>query len=261
MLMESVKRGWGLVTKNGKLVGALAGLYILIGLVMLPFQHKLQDYGPDPEDIPGGLLAGAFLVYLVVFFVNIFVQGGLLGSAKAFLASGKAGPSDFIANGKRYYTKLLGFTLLLVGAVTGFWVVVFLLGMLLSLVGGGNQAIQNGIFVATAIAAGCLSLVFLLGILFSPFVIVAEDSAVFASVKRSWALSKTHVKGMAFLAGFLIVSGLLLAGVVTLVSLPFSTDSMALAAVGSVINNVLATVFGVLIAGTVMSFYQSLARE
>ncbi len=213
-MIEAIKKGFSVASKNLKLVLIVYGVGIVFGLISLPFIRRMGAAAPGIAPvIPGG---GFLIIIILSVLVQIFVMGGVLGSVQEAIKKGAANIAEFVTFGKKYYLRLLlsGLLGFVIAAVYGF--------IFAALVGGmaaGETVIKIilGLLLAIYILFGITLTVMLV---FWPYALVSEDIGVIAGLKKSIEIARKPIVNL-FKILALVVIMVLVAFLVNLaISLP-----------------------------------------
>jgi len=235
--------------KFSRIILIMFGYFLVFGLLMLPFAGEDATAGLG-ETNPIGIL-----ISIIGMFVLVFIQGGALSAVRDFIKTGSFKMSDLIENGKKYYTRLLSYVGLILGATIVIMVII-------AVIIAGILAVSNNIFTQVIVgalltAAAITAMIFFL---YPIYIIVAEDTGPIAALKKGLEISKNNFWqtlllmlilfiGL-FLASFLI--GFLLIGISAF--LPNIVGRI----ITIIISSVLQSAFTMLIMVVIMNYYLSL---
>ncbi len=171
-IVQSVAKGFSESAKALKIVLIFFVVNFVIGLLALPFS------GPQNAGNPQAA-AMTILISLISILIFIFLQGGALSSIRDLLKTNSFSMSDFVANGKKYYLKILGLFLSILAVA----LVVILILVLLS---GGVLAMANNAFTRSLITAVIvmISVIAIVLLLFPVYIIVLEEKGPIEAIKK-----------------------------------------------------------------------------
>jgi len=223
----------------------------VMGLIMLPFAAPAGAANPQ-------LMPVTLFLSLISVLVFVFLQGGALGVIRDMLKSNSFSLSNFVANGKKYYLKILGLFVIILLLALGLIIII-------ALISGGILAIANNTFTRSLLAAIIIviSLSAVILLLFPIYSIILEDKGPIAAIKKGIQVSMQNfwktmglfllVLLIAFVLAFLVgIVGAMLAG-----TLPLKPGQVVMLFINSALQSYLSIVMMV----TFMSFYLGLCSK
>jgi len=250
-IVQSIGKGFSLSTK----LLVIALIFFIFNfvrrLMMLPFTGPTGATNPQ-------LMPVTLLLSLISVLIFIFLQGGALGAIRDMIKNNSFSLSSFVANGKKYYLRILGlFAIILLLALA--------LIIIIALISGGLLAVANNAFTRSLLTAIIIviSVCAVILLLFPIYSIILEDKGPIAAIKKGIQVSMQNFwKAMglfllllliAFVLAFLVgVVGALLAG-----ALPLKVGQ----AVMLFVNSALQSYLSVVMMTAFMSFYLGLCSK
>ena len=197
-MLEAIKKGFSVATKNLQLVLIVYGVGIAFGLMSLPFTRRLVTVVPG---VAPTLPVGFWLIIIFSIFVQIFVKGGVLGCVREVIKKGAANISEFVNFGKKYYIRLflLGLLGMVIAGIYGF--------IFAALIGGiAAGAVILKIILGLLLAAYCVfGVVLALLLVFWPYAIVVEGTGVTAGLKKSIEIAKKPITNLFKIFGMVAI--------------------------------------------------------
>lgn len=249
-VMESFKKGLSVTFRNLPLVALLfvfGAVWNMVQLKLAPVAGAQANTPPSPIAIAAGI---------IFVLISIFVQAGTLGFIREAVKNGTSNFGVFTQSGGKYYIRLF-----LAGLIIGLIVGAFVLGAVLAVSLLTQAQAVIGVIIAALLGATGIYIVLLMFL--SPYIIVADDAGVIASIKKSISIVKRNLLKILGLALFLVAIGFLaglvlgvLIGAVSLAGQP-TVIQMVTAIAGSAVNAIL----GVLVTASFMALYLGLSRE
>jgi hypothetical protein len=195
-MMDSVKKAFVLCSKALKLFYVLAVFNIIantINLLIIP--------APVDEELTLGRSLLVILVTIILALLGVFMYSGALAYIKDLIKTGSANLASFINNGKKYWLKFLGISVI-VGLV--FTISYLILYRIAGILPGAVKPI----FIIVMIAA----LLALLVLLIMPgYALVGSDLSVVESIKKGVLVGKKNfLKVLGIIAIMFLVSVILL---------------------------------------------------
>jgi len=253
-VMEAIKKGFSVATKNLGLVLVLFVFNAIWNLVSIPFM-------PKPGETPTPQATGMAVIFSVLFIlISIFVQGGALGTVKDYIKEGKAALGKFASYGLKYYLKLLvlGILIVLIIAVVGL-VAALIVAATVPL----NNAVVTVIAAIIAIALGAVGLYYILLLILSPYTLVCDDSGVFDAMKKSLRVVRKALGRIILLLVLLVLISLgigfivgFAAGLIA-IALPVTVGQVIIGLVNSAFNGYL----GIVLMASFMAIYLALSEK
>jgi len=256
-IMEAVKKGFSVASKCLGLVGILIAFNLVGNLISMS-----MAVAPGAE-MPPLMTTGAMLFSVIFILVSIFFQGASLGLVRDYLKQGAMKLGGFAGYGAKFYLRLLGLGLVIIGLIV---VVALVAGVIIAITAPLNNTVVTAIAVTIAIAIGVVAAVlYFIPLTLSPYALVSDDAGVIVSMKKSLAIMKPMVKvariillyivlilislGVGFVVGFLV-------GLIAAV-LPQAVGRVLMAVATSVINGYL----GIVMTAAFMVFYFAVEKE
>lgn len=243
-----VGTSWKTVLSGLVVVGVVAAVQVVLGLLALPVAGQFQAAPEAPE--PLVLLLGLVLA-LVNFFVYPLLQGGYLSFAKASLAPTSSSPlASFWRGATTWYARLLGLTALMVLIVLGFSLVSILLFVVpFTLIDTMMAAaVVLTLIVAAPVAIGLLALMLITAM--APLAVVVDGVGVFGAIKQGLAVGR---RALGKLVVVTLAMALTLLPAVVLVAVPAGLDWQLVA---TIVQSLVAGLSAVLYAVAYVHVYQ-----
>jgi len=252
-IMEAVKKGFGIATKNMVLVSILIVFNLVWNIASIPLARAGAAVTPQ-------LTAGTVIFSALFILLSIFIQGSSLGLVRDYLKGGSMKISDFAPHGMKYYLRLLGLGLLIV-------LVLLVIALVAALIVVATAPLNNTAVtvIATIIALiiGGAGLYYILLLIMSPYALVCDETGVIESMKKSVRVVRKAIGKVLLLLILIILISLgvgflvgLLTGLVT-VLLPAGVGAVVIGVVNSIFNGYL----GVVMMAALMSFYLGLTEK
>lgn len=240
-MIDSIKKAFALSVKALKLFYVVAGFGIVANVINLLII-------PAPVGVEISLGKSILVIAFTILFslLGLFVACGALAYVRDLIKAGSADIASFIDNGKLYFLRLLGVTILVMLAFLAVGAVLFFITGILP------AALRLVMTVIMILALLCLGVLLLM----PPYALVAADLGVVASLKKGIeAGRKNFLKVLGILAIMLLIAvGVTVAAsVITgLLSLILRPASSFVAAVIMAIAN---AVMAILVNIAYMDFY------
>jgi len=253
-VIEAIKRGFGISSKNLRLVLVLFIFNLVFSLASIPFVNLNQT------TVQPGITVTAILVAIIFIIISVFIQGGSLGLVRDYIKEGKMALVNFSKYGLKYYPRLLALGLLIMLIVGIIALVATIIILATASLNNMTVTIAAGI-VATVI--GGIGIYYILLLVMSPYLIVCEDLGVIESLKRSIRVVRRSI-----LKVILLLLSLILISVAAGATIGFLTG--ILAAVVSVglgqvlvafINSAYNSYMGVVMMASFIVFYFALVEK
>jgi hypothetical protein len=244
---ESVKKGFSISKQSMGLVMALFVFGFVWNLISL-------FYGPQPGAAETPAVSPILIVAGIVFILlTIFVQAGSLGYVRDKIKKGSAGMAEFMSAGGKYYLRLL-----LIGLVVALVIGVFVL--LAAIVVSVLGAKMNVLAIILAIVLASFGIYFVILLFLAPYVAVADEQGVIASIKQSVAKVRKNILALLGISLILIAIGF---GIGLLLGAGFAGLSLVIKGMPAQILFALLSSFvnaylGLVVTGSFMSFYLAL---
>lgn len=256
-IFQAIGNGFKVTHRNWAMILLFFVFYLVMGLVNLPIQNHLPAPGSPIQSLPPAWLILAILLMLVNFFAGVFLQGGLLNFVKEDIKSGKAIFDYFWQGGKKFYLKLLGFSLLIVAAIVVLMTIFLMGGLLFSVVAGNNQAIVTTVFLIFIILGGIIGFIGSIFVIFSPFIIVEREEKLFPAIGESFNLAKENFLRILAL---LILLGIGIVAIFFLVNLLFPRVTLPLQVLYIFISSALTAYFSLIVISSMMEYYLAVSQ-
>lgn len=256
-MIEAIKKGFSVATKNLQLVLIVYGVGIVFGLMSLPFTRRLVTVVPG---VAPTLPVGFWLIVGFSIFVQIFVMGGVLGSVKEAIKKGAVNINEFVDSGKKYYIRLflLGLLGMVIASIYGF--------IFAALIGGiAVGAVILKIILGLFLAAYCVfGVILALLLVFWPYAIVTEDTGVISGLKKSIEIVKKPITNLFKILG-MVVSLAVIAVVVNLVAaipqILFSRVAILLSIYRIFVVGAVGAYINIIFVSVLMTYYFTLKGE
>jgi hypothetical protein len=237
-VIEAIRKGFGVASKNLGLVLVLFGFNLIWNLASIPFVGPAATAKPE-------LAAIAVVISIVFILLSIFVQSGSLGLVRDYIKQGKMALGNFAGYGMKYYLRLFLLGLLIV-------LIIGVVGLLAALIVFATTPLNNTavtiIAAIIAIGIGVVGVYYILLLMFSPYGIVCEELGVIESMKRSMNVVRKSIgKVLALLVLLILISmGLgfligLLTGFIS-VAMPVGAGRIFTGIISSIFNGYLGIV-------------------
>lgn len=253
-VIEAIKKGFGIATKNMLLVLVLFIFNLIWNLASIPFMQQAGT--PEaPQFTP------AMLILSVLFIlISIFIQGGSIGLIRDFVKENKIKLGNFLSYGLKYYLRLFGLGLLIV-------LLIAIVALIATLIIIATTPLNNtAITVIAAIAAiiiGGIGLYYVLLLVMSPYTIVCNELGVIEAMKKSIAMVRRSLgKVVLLLLALVLISiglGFIIGfatGLVT-IAIPAVAGQILIGVINSAFNGYL----GIVMIGSFIMFYFGLVEK
>lgn len=249
-VIEAIRKGFGVATKNLGLVLVLFVFNLIWNLASIPFVGTTAAANQK-------LSVAAVALSMVFILASIFVQGGALGLVRDYIKEGKMKLASFAKYGLKYYVKLLGLGLIIV-------LVIAIVGLLAALIVMTTTPLNNTIITTIAaiiaIVVGAIGLYFILLLILSPYAIICDESSIIGSMKTSLKVVRQSLLKVLLLLVVLVLISLglgfilgFVTGLVT-VALPAQAGQVIIGVINSIFNGYL----GIVMMASFMGFYLAL---
>ena len=239
-MMESIKKAFVLSVKALKLFYVIAAFNIVANIV------NLLTVPSPADDMTIGKSIFVIILTIVISLIAIFMAAGSLAFIRDLVRSGSAGLETFIANGKRFFLRLAGITLLIV-------LIFVVLGVVLSFIAG---VLPNVLKIVMTILMTVVFIAAAVMFVMPAYALVGSDLGTIASVKKGVYIGKKYflkILGMAALLFLVAIVMTVLASFVTgVLSLILRPLSGYIAAIVMAISS---AVLAVLVNIAYMDFY------
>ena len=237
---ESVKKGFSVATQSMALVFCLFAFGVFWSILNLLYTSKFQT----PAQAPSPIVIALAVVFILL---SIYMQAGSLGFVLNKIKQGNADLSSFAAAAGKFYLRVL---------LLGLFVAV-IAGAFILLAGLGVAFLQTPGMVI-AVVLGGIGIYVLLLMFLSPYILVAEDNKVIASIKKSVAFVRKNILAVLGISLILVAIGFaagvilgLVYGAITLVLKAGTASQIIFAVLSSFLNAFL----GVFVTAGFMNYY------
>lgn len=264
------------------LILGIGVVVVLFGTGLTSDLSHLSVLGEEAtaEDLPSGFLVNIFLLFFVAliggiafFFISFMGYGALI---KGYLQGKRFSADDALKEGKKIYWKLMGLTALLGLLVLGVEVIV-IVGVVLSVI---LAKIAGSILLGTLLVLVSVLGLIVLGALvvgrlvLSLYVLADENTGVWASMKKSWNITRGKSWAMVGymviteLCMMLVIYGLMF--IVALICMPFisleeaftaTSFSQGLIIFEIILNVLVQPVFALVLMPWIISFFREVYAE
>lgn len=247
-ILQAIGKGFSETTKLMKVALIFFAFNLITGLLMLPFA------GPDNVGNPRATTM-AVLVSIISILIFVFLQGGALALIRDLLKKNSVSLGDFVANGKKYYLKILGLFAIIIAIALVVVLIVALVAAAIFAAANNplTRAILAAIITVISIAAAVL-------LLFPIYSIVVDEIGPLAAIKKGISLSlKNFWKTLGLLLVlFLVTFGLafVIGALTALVTgaLPITLGQV----ITLFINSILQAYLSIVMMVALMAFYLAL---
>lgn len=257
-IMESIKKGFGVATRNFGLVSVLIGFNLLANLISIPLARTVTPTTPPAPGAVPPPSPGAIVFSLVFILVSILFQGGSLGLIRDAVKQGSMKLGNMLSYGFKYYLRLLVLGILIV-------LIIAIAGIAAALVVAATAPLNNTVVTVVAslvaVAIGAIALYCILLLMMSPYALVCDEAGVVQAMKKSMGVVRKNIGKVLLLLLVVILISLgigfvvgLLTGALT-VALPAQAGQIVVAVVNSIFNGYL----GIVMMAVFMVFYLSVA--
>ena len=239
--IEAVRKGFIAVNRNLSLVLILF-IYSLVGNFI-----NVRLTGEPAVSLTTQII---WLISIgILILVDIFFQGGILGTVRDYLKEGKAGLPGFTRYGLKYYLRLLGLgVMIIIGGIVALLVAFLVMSVAVFL----KWIIVGGI-TALVLAGIGLYWVLLLAVM-SPYAIVCKELSVITAMAESVNIARRAINKVASL--FLIIVLISIVWTVALMLIPSGNQALII-----IVTSAFNGYFGIMIPASFMSLYLSLTAK
>lgn len=253
-VIEAIRKGFGIATKNLSLVLILFGFNLIWNLASIPLAAR-------PGAVPAPQVTVSALIFSALFILaSIFVQGGSLGLVRDYIKEGRMKLGNFASYGLKYYLRLFGLGAIII-------LVIGIVALIASLIIAATAPLNNPavtiIASIIAIILGGAGLYCVLLLVMAPYSLICEETSVIESMKRSIGVVRKAIGKVLLLLVLLILISLgigfaigFLTGIIT-VAMPVGVGQVIIGIVNSIFNGYL----GVVMMATFLAFYLALAGK
>jgi hypothetical protein len=172
-IVETIKKGFGIVHKNMPLLLILFAFNLVSTLARLPLGQPA---------VAGQLSPGGMILGIIFGLIGILVFGGTLGSIKDYIQTQKVTLNNFIPYGTKYYVRILAIWILVALIVMAF-VVLTAFAITVGIV--TRNLVGVTLAVAVALIIGAVGIYVFILLLLAPYIVVADDTGPIVAIKRS----------------------------------------------------------------------------
>jgi len=257
--VSAIKKGFEVAGKNWGLIVVLFLLNFFSGAMGGPLKAV-------QENASIGMIFLGTLTVIFFLFLSVFIQAGLLGCIKEAIKGGQTKIGNVLALGKKYFLRLLGLTLL-IGLIVMLLAIFSGGGLLLRGNGGGIFLRSLGMFIS--ILFGVLAICVAIALFYAPYILVADDCPVIASMRKSIDFIKRFL-GKALGTGAVVILVIIAASIllavllIPLASLTGSSleePSSIFQFISNILGSGLNAYLGIMGMAVFMSLYMGLAVE
>jgi len=254
-IMEAIKKGFGVATKNMTLILILFVFNLIWNLASIPLARPAAGAGAAPA-----ITAAAVILSILFVIASIFVQGGALALIRDYVKEGKMKLGSFVSLGLKYFLRLFGLGLLII-------LVIVIVGLVAALIVAATAALKNtAVTIAATVVAvviGAIGLYYIFLLILSPYTLVCEELGVIGAMKRSINIVRRSILKVILLLVVLILISLgigflvgFLTGLVT-VAIPAGVGQIVIGIVNSIFNGYL----GVVMMASFMALYLGIIEK
>ena len=260
-IFQAIVSGTKVTTRNLQLILWLTIFQVVSGVLTMVLAPGVATVGPEQN--PFALIPWWFWIWvLIVLFVGVFVQSGVLTYLKEATRSGTSNWNQFLEGAKKFFLRILLFGLLFLAAIVIAAVLVATIsGMFGLLFGGGSETAGGTVAVIFSILLGIGIFVGSVFLVFSPMAIVVGDEKLFVGVVKSVQLvTKYFWRSLglyALLVIFIFLANLVVSIVVNGLFGILIRNLTVLSYVVTVINAPFIAYFTTIFTASLISYYMS----
>ena len=261
-IMEAIKRGFGVASKNLLLIIVLFIfnlIWNMVNIALVP-ATAMPPAAETPPAVPPEVAMMTLAFSALFILISIFMQGGSLGVVRDYIKEGKMKLASFASYGLKYYLRLLGLGLLIILLIV---IIAIIASLIIAITTPLNNVIATVIASIIAITIGLAGIYFVILLVMSPYALVCDGSGVISAMKRSMRIvKKAFWKVLLLLVLLMLIAigiGFLLgigAGLLT-VLLPVRAGQIVIGVVNSLFNGY----FGIVMMAAFMAFYLALSAK
>jgi len=264
-MLEAIKKGFGVASKNLVLVLVLFVFNLIWNMVNIAFMPAGMAPVTGAETTAAPVIPPqavfATLAFSVLFIlVSIFMQGGSLGVVRDYIKEGKMKLSQFASYGLKYYLRLLGLGFIVILLVL---IIAVIAALIVAVTAPLNNVVATVIASIIAIAIGLVGIYFVILLVMAPYTMISDDIGVIESMKRSMRVVKKSFGKVLLLLILLVLIAIgigVLIGVVTgllTMALPTKVGQIVIGVINSLFNGY----FGIVMMASFMALYMALAGQ
>lgn len=259
-ILEALKKGLSVVFNLKELV-------ILVFLVNLVFNVVITILTPQPAARGQATTAPPlspvlgfviFIIYFIFVLIGIFMQGGTFSIIKENIKSGVTSLAEFVNFGKKFYLRLLALGVILFVLI----LLITALAMLVIFLGIASK--NNAIGLALGLIIGCIGILFMLLLMFSPYAMICEDLTVLTSLKKSLDMVRDNfLKILGLLLLVLLIAFLLglAIGFITGILTVFIKSLFVKQIISAIFMSGLNAYVTIFVTASIMAYYLSLRHS
>ncbi len=239
-MMESVKKAFALSVKALKLFYVIVAFNIIANIV------NLMTVPAPADEMTAGKSFFVIILTVVISLAAVFIASGSLAYIRDLIKTGSAQLASFAVNGKKYFLRLLGVTVLIMLA---FLILGAALVFITNLMPAALRVVMRILMIFVFIAAAVLFVM-------PAYALVGGDLGVIAALKKGLEVgSKNFLKILVmalvlFLIAIVItVVASFITGIVSLILRPLAGY------IAAIVMAVTSAVLAVLVNLTYMDFY------
>ncbi|MBU1924390.1 MAG: hypothetical protein KKB82_00540 [Candidatus Omnitrophica bacterium] len=214
--LESIRKSCGLAAEAIPLMVIVCIFNFITATIML----GIIGVNPNPDEV-AQKVGGIFFFSGIVFLLWVLLEGGLFSSLYSKLTQNKLNLETFASNCLRFFGRLLVINLITVAVIIVLWVIgAFFTGLFIAL-GQGQNPFFNALGIILMGIAVFISFGVSIPMLLGQYLLVAEDGAVVASLKKGLAICRAKVGRIIFLFVLLAVIFVVISIAVNLIGFLF----------------------------------------
>jgi len=254
-VFEAIGKGFKLTQQNLTIVVLFFLFSTIWNLISMPFVGNPQN--------PAEFKFNPMLIILGAGFIliNVFFQGGILGTLKNGATSGgKTSLANFAQYGKKFYVRILGLGALLVFI---FLAIGLTVAIIFSISVAVNNLIVNIIAISLAGIVSIAAMYYLFLLFISPYSLVVDDVGIVKSLKNSIRFMKKYLWKVGALLTLLVLIAFgigLLVGIVAGI-LAFAIKGAAFQTATGILSSAVNSYTTILISAAVITYYCALSGD
>ena len=262
-ILEAIKKGFGVASKNLVLIFILFVFNLIWNVVIMPPGTTMPVSGVGAAAapaIPPAINLATLAFGMLFILVSILMQGGSLGVVRDYIKEGKMKLSQFASYGLKYYMRLLGLGIVIILLVL---ITALIAVLIVAATAPMNNVIATVVASVVAIAIGLVGIYFVILFVMAPYTVVIDETGIIEALKRSMrVVKKSFWKILLLLILLVLIAvgiGVLLgvaAGLLT-VALPPKLGQMIIGVLSSLFNGY----FGIVLMASFMALYMALAGQ
>lgn len=252
-VMEAIGKSFSLTAKSIGLLTVVFIFNIAWSFGTMPFTANVQS-----TNLANAKISPQLIVLSVIFiFINIFIQGGILGTLKDMIASGsKSALGNFARYGAKFYLKFVGIGLVFLFILA---LAALIIGAMISIAVVMKNIALNIIVISIAAVLAAVVLYYVFLLFLSPYALVLDDVGVFKAMKNSMQFVKKYVWKLTGLSTLLILVALGIAFCMGLVAglLSFVLKGAASQVLMNIVSSVVNSYVTILISAGLLIYYNA----